>query len=110
MQKSNTSKRDVGLILVFEEYGTLNERRGGCTSQQGGTQRRETVCFFYLCQSKKMSSCSSVCSFNRHLSMFCSPARWWTSSLSSIRALRLSRNWTALTPRWWHIITDALPR
>lgn len=53
MQKSNTSKRDVGLILVFEEYGTLNERRGGRTSQQGGTQHRETICFFICVKVKK---------------------------------------------------------
>lgn len=56
------------------------------------------------------SSHLSACSSSRRLSTLCSPALWWTSSLSSTRALRSSRSWTAPTPPWWASTTDASPR
>lgn len=49
-------------------------------------------------------------SSSKHLSMLCSPALWWTSSPSSTRALRSSRNWNALTPVSWLSTAVAFPR
>lgn len=56
--------------------------------------------------------CASVCvfSFSRRLSTRSSPARWWTSSHSSTRASRSSRNWSVLTPKSWPSTAADSPR
>lgn len=57
-------------------------------------------------------SCSffSLSSSRSHQSMLCSPAPWWTCSLSSIRALKSSANWSAPTLRLLATIWKDLPR
>lgn len=61
-------------------------------------------------RSERLRSVLSSLSSSRHPSTLCSPAPWWTSSPSSARALRSSRNWTVPTPQWWVVTTNALPR
>lgn len=58
-------------------------------SNQYKTLRNYCVCFLF--------------SSSKHLSMLYSPARWWMSSHSSIRALRSLRSWSVQT--LWLLLT-----
>ncbi len=64
-------------------------------------------------------SCSVFSSSRSHRSTLCSPAQWWTCSLSSIRASKSSANWSVPTlrssattwrdsPRWLSPFTECL--